>query len=176
MMELYQGSGAIGLTLVAIHFILAAAFWKMAERTKVEPRWFALVPFLNIIIFLRLAGRPVWWLVLFLVPFVNIITLVVVTMSLCERFGVNKWWGLASLVSPVNLGLYLYLAYGTPELAVIASVPQHEDKNLLSEQNRVGTFMALVYLAAFILLIFASGFIGKLITYAIFQGRTSSLN
>lgn len=122
MMDTYQASGAAG-GLVVFHVVLAVALWKMATRTKDEPRWFALVPFLNIALFLKVAKKPLWWLLLFLVPLVNIVTLVVATMALCERFGVNKWWGLASLVSPINLALYLYLAYGTEKKPTTPATP-----------------------------------------------------
>jgi hypothetical protein len=116
-MDLYQDSAAAGLGLLVFHVIMAAALWKMADRTKEEPQWFALVPLLNIVLFLKIAKRPVWWLILFFIPIVNLITVVVATMALCQRFGLNKWWGLASLVSPLNLVLYLYLAYGTEKSA-----------------------------------------------------------
>ena len=102
-----------GFGLLIFHVIMAAALWKMSERTKDEPQWFALVPLLNIVLFLKIAQKPVWWLILFFIPIVNLITLAVASMSLCRRFGINQWWGLASLVSPLNLVLYLYLAYGT---------------------------------------------------------------
>jgi len=113
MMSFYQNTGAATFGLLVFHVVMAAALWKMAERVKEEPQWFALVPFLNIVLFLKIAKKPLWWLLLFLIPLVNIITIVVATMALCERFKVNKWWGLVSLISPANLVLYLYLAYGT---------------------------------------------------------------
>lgn len=120
-MEFYQNSNVAWLGLLVFHVVLAASLWKMAARTKTEPQWFALVPLLNFVLLLKIAGRPVWWLVLMLIPIVNIVTIVVATMALCERFGVNKWWGLASVFSPFNLVLYLYLAYGT-EKAPVAPV------------------------------------------------------
>ena len=102
-----------------IHFVMAIALWKMAERTKEESAWFAIVPLLNVMLFLKLAQKPAWWVVLFFLPIVNLIALVVATMSLCERFEVNKWWGLLAIISPANLLLYLYLAFGTNETVVI---------------------------------------------------------
>lgn len=112
-MDFYQNSGAVGFGLLVFHFIMAAALWKMAARTKDGPQWFALVPLLNIVLFLKIAKKPLWWLILFFLPIVNLVTVVVASMALCERFGVNKWWGLVSLVNPFNLVLFLYLAYGT---------------------------------------------------------------
>jgi len=106
-------SDAAVLSFLVFHLIMAVALWKMADRTKTEPKWFALVPLLNIALFLKIAGKPLWWLILFFIPIVNIVTFVVAAMALCTRFGLNKWWGLASLVSPFNLILFLYLAYGT---------------------------------------------------------------
>ena len=74
-----------------IHFVMAVALWKMAERTKEESAWFAIIPLLNVILFLKLARRPLWWVILFFLPIVNLVALIMATMSLCERFGVNKW-------------------------------------------------------------------------------------
>ncbi len=98
-----------------VHFVMAIALWKMAERTKEASAWFAIVPLLNVILFLKLARRPAWWLILFFLPIVNLVALIMATMSLCERFSVNKWWGLLAIVSPANLLLYLYLAFATNE-------------------------------------------------------------
>lgn len=116
MEPFFDTPGAL-LVFLAVHATLAAAFWKMASRVHEEPKWFALVPVLNLILFLKLAKRPLWWMLLFLIPLVNVVTVVVAAMSLCTRFGVNKWWGLVSIVSPFNLVLYLYLAYGTEAAA-----------------------------------------------------------
>lgn len=99
--------------LLLFHFILSGALWKMAQRTKEEPAWYAFVPILNLILMLRIGRKPLWWVILFFVPFVNIVFGVMATMACCERFGVNKWAGLLALVSPLNLVLFYYLAYGT---------------------------------------------------------------
>ena len=112
-MDYYPDSNAAAIAFLFFHLVMAVALWRMAERTKTEPKWFALVPLLNIALFLKIAKKPLWWLILLFIPIVNFIMLVVATMALCERFGMNKWWGLASLISPFNLILYLYLAYGT---------------------------------------------------------------
>lgn len=168
MTDSYLSSGVAGLGLVVFHLIIAVALWKMAERTKVEPRWFALVPLLNILLFLKLAGKPSWWLALFLIPIVNIAVLVTATMSLCARFGLNKWWGLTSIVSPINLGLYLYIAYGTKVTPVGTSTSGNDNSNLLSGPNRGITLRALAYAAGIIFLISISDIIVSFIIAAFF--------
>ncbi|HJV32700.1 MAG TPA: DUF5684 domain-containing protein [Patescibacteria group bacterium] len=123
MMTYYDSSGAALLGFLVFHVVMAASLWKMAARTKEEPQWFALVPLLNIALFLKIAKKPLWWLLLFIIPIVNVVTLIVATMALCVRFGVNKWWGLLSIFSPLNLVLYLYLAYGTEKTPAAPTPP-----------------------------------------------------
>jgi hypothetical protein len=116
MMPYYGAHMSPWLVFCFFHLIMAVALWKMAERTKEEPQWFAIVPILNVVLLLKIARKPMWWLILFLLPVVNIIVLIVTTMAICERFGLNKWWGLVSVLSPFNLALYLYMAFGTVKM------------------------------------------------------------
>ena len=46
-------------------FVIAvvAAFWRVFTKAG-EPGWAVLVPFYNIIVLLKIIGRPWWWLVL----------------------------------------------------------------------------------------------------------------
>lgn len=123
-MDLYQSREFVSVGITTFHVIMAIVLWKLASRTKDEPKWFALVPLLNIVLFLKIAKKPLWWLLLFFIPLVNLVTIVVATMALCVRFGMNKWWGLASLFSPFNLILYLYLAFGTEKAPGAPAAPK----------------------------------------------------
>ncbi len=110
-MTFYRGAGFPPWTVfIFFHLVMAYALWKMAERLGEESKWYAFVPVLNVVLLLKLAKRPIWWLVLFLLPIANIVVLIVVTMDVCARFGLNKWWGLLAVLSPFNLVLYLYMA------------------------------------------------------------------
>lgn len=123
MTPYYGSDTSPWLVFLFFHLVMAIALWKMAEKTKEEPKWFAFVPVLNVALFLKLAKRPMWWLILFLVPIVNIVVLIVATMAICERFGLNKWWGLLAVISPLNLVLYLYLAFGKTPMAAAPKQP-----------------------------------------------------
>lgn len=103
---------------VLSHILLAIPLWKMSERTKDEPRWFAWVPVLNGLLALKIAKKPMWWLILFFVPFVNIVMAILLMMALSERFGVNKWWGLLGFITPANIILFYYLAFATDKVVM----------------------------------------------------------
>lgn len=113
------------------HIVMAIALWKMAKHLKEEPAWFAFIPLLNAVLLLKIAKKPLWWLILLFLPIVNLVVLIVATMAVCERFGMNKWYGLLAILSPFNLILYLYIAFaktaaapaGTPPAAPPADPP-----------------------------------------------------
>ncbi|GAC1396622.1 MAG: hypothetical protein NVSMB52_10190 [Chloroflexota bacterium] len=52
-----------------------------------RPGWAALIPIYNYVVLLRVAGRPWWWIFLFLIPFVNFIMFILVMVSLSRSFG-----------------------------------------------------------------------------------------
>lgn len=103
-------------TVLVMHVLLAIPLMKMAARAKEEPLWFAWVPVLNGILALRVAKRPIWWILLLLIPIVNLVMAVLLLMALCERFRTNKWWGLFGFITPANLIIVYYLAYGTKDV------------------------------------------------------------
>jgi len=72
--------GLIGYLLFA--FALVGIF-KKAD----EPVWQAFVPIWNYIVLIKVAGKPLWWIILFLIPIVNIVVLVLVLHGLSTSFG-----------------------------------------------------------------------------------------
>ena len=94
-------AGALGAAVVAllgflwlISFVLSivalAGMWKIFSKAG-KPGWAAIIPFYNLYVLLEITGKPIWWIVLFLIPVVNFIAPVVVMfliyMTLAERFG-----------------------------------------------------------------------------------------
>jgi hypothetical protein len=52
-----------------------------------DPPWGAFVPIYGTIILLKVVGRPIWWILLFLIPLVNLIVLIIVYNDLSKSFG-----------------------------------------------------------------------------------------
>jgi len=54
----------------------------------------SIIPFLNFFILCKIAGRPGWWLLLMLIPFVNFIIWIVLSLDLAKKFGKGAGFGI----------------------------------------------------------------------------------
>lgn len=63
-----------------------AGFYRLFEKAG-EDGWKAFVPVYNILIHLKIIGRPAWWVVYFFIPMVNIFVAVGIIIELWRCFG-----------------------------------------------------------------------------------------
>lgn len=104
------GSG-IGLVLyLAILTIMIAAYWMLFTKAG-KAGWLSIIPIINLAIMLEIVKRPVWWLVLYLVPFVNIVIHLIVTLDTARAFGKGSGFGLGLFFLPVIF--YPILGFGS---------------------------------------------------------------
>ncbi len=101
----------IGMVVVwvAIAILMIAALWKIFEKAG-EPRWAAIIPIYNLYILLKVAGRPGWWILLYLIPFVNFIISIIVSIDVAKRFGKGTGFALGLVFLPFIF--YPILAWG----------------------------------------------------------------
>jgi len=72
------------LAVFAVVYIIAG--WKIFTKAG-QAGWKILIPIYNTVITLRIVGMSGWFVLLFLVPFVNFILAVVVAYKLAKAFG-----------------------------------------------------------------------------------------
>jgi hypothetical protein len=89
----------------------ALALQTIATKTNTENPWFAWIPILNIILMLNIARKPIWWIVLFLIPVVGFFMLIPVWMGIAEARNKPNWWGILIIIPPVNIIVPGYLAW-----------------------------------------------------------------
>jgi len=91
------------LTIVVITFgiaiFLLAAQWKVFKKAG-QPGWACIVPIYNTYVLVKIVGKPGWWLLLLLVPFVNIIFAIWVTNLLSKSFGKDEGFTLGLIFLP----------------------------------------------------------------------------
>ena len=108
-----QGPGA-GVYIVAglIGIFMIAAMWKVFTKAG-KPGWACLIPIYNLIVLLQIAGKPAWWVILFLIPIVSFVMSILMYVGLANRFG--KGGGFA--VGLIFLGpiFFAILAFGSAQ-------------------------------------------------------------
>ena len=97
----------IFIALVAL--VMIAAMWKVFEKAG-EPGWAAIIPLYNIIILLKIAGKPAWWFLLFIVPVVNFVIAIIVALAIARNFGKGTGFGLG--LAFLGIIFYPVLAWG----------------------------------------------------------------
>jgi Family of unknown function (DUF5684) len=88
-----SGGGSVIFTLiiVAIAIVELAGLWKVFTKAD-EHGWACIIPFYNYWCMLRIAGRPGWWLILYFIPFVNIVIILIVLWDLNKSFSKGPGW------------------------------------------------------------------------------------
>jgi hypothetical protein len=105
------GIGSIIVMLVVAVFMIAS-MWKIFTKAG-KPGWAAIVPIYNLVVMLEIAGKPIWWLVLFFIPIVSIIAAIMVAVGLANNFGKGAGFGLGlAFLGPI---FYPILAFGSAQ-------------------------------------------------------------
>lgn len=73
--------------LVALLFIIA--MWKIFEKAG-RAGWLALIPILNLYVLIRITNYSGILILLFLIPFVNVVFMILIYLRLCRAFGWNE--------------------------------------------------------------------------------------
>jgi hypothetical protein len=87
------------LVWLAVALLMLVAAWKIFAKAG-EPGWAAIVPIYNLVVMLKIVGKPLWWLILFLIPFVNFVAAILVTVALAEKFGKGIGFAVGLIVLP----------------------------------------------------------------------------
>lgn len=111
-----QGSdagSALGVLInVLLAIVLIAAGWVIFAKAG-RPGWAAIIPIYNTLVMLSIVGRPWWWLLLMLVPLLNIIIGIIVLNDLSSSFGHGMGFTLGLIfLAPI---FFLILAFGSSE-------------------------------------------------------------
>jgi hypothetical protein len=109
-----EGLAAMGATMIIVYLAIAVVcimgYWKVLVKAG-QPGWAILIPIYNLYVLLKIAGRPGWWLLLLLIPIVNIGIWIVVAIDIAKSFGQSTVFGVVLLFLLSVIG-YLILGFG----------------------------------------------------------------
>jgi Family of unknown function (DUF5684) len=75
--------------ILAVIVLMIAAMWKIFSKAGQEG-WKAIIPIYNLYVLLKIVGKPGWWLILFIIPFVNYIFIIWTYNMLSKSFGKDE--------------------------------------------------------------------------------------
>ena len=94
---------------LAVWVFIIASLWKVFTKAG-QPGWACLIPIYNIYIMCKIAGKPGWWLLLMLIPFVNFIIAIMLCIAIAEKFGKGTGFGIG--LALLGIIFFPILAFG----------------------------------------------------------------
>jgi Family of unknown function (DUF5684) len=76
-----------------IALLMIVAMWKVFTKAG-QPGWASIIPIYNLYIWCKIVGRPWWWILLMLIPFVNFIVAIVLCIDTAKSFGKGAGFGI----------------------------------------------------------------------------------
>jgi uncharacterized membrane protein YhaH (DUF805 family) len=110
---------AMGLGLILFFLVISLALYvffcfclkRICEKCGVNPGVLIWIPIAQLIPLLQVAKLPVWVIILFFVPLVNVITAIVLWVKICQARGKSGWLVLILVIPIANLIFLPYLAF-----------------------------------------------------------------
>ena len=118
-MEQHSSSGIGGLIGGLIGFVLAVGIYVfvcyclklICEKAGHQPGVLIWIPIANLIPLLTVAKLPIWFIILLLIPLVNLVVIIVMWVKICQARGKPGWMVILLLIPLVNLIFIPYLAF-----------------------------------------------------------------
>ncbi len=112
-----NGGGGIAATIfMLVYFafiiLMLVSMWKVFTKAG-QPGWGIIIPIYNVYLACKIAGKPGWWLLLFLIPLVNIIVAIILPLSIAKNFGKSGGFAVGLIFLPFIF--YPMLAFGSAE-------------------------------------------------------------
>ena len=85
------------MLVVAVPII--AGMWKTFVKAG-KPGWAAIIPIYNVVVMLEIVGRPIWWIILMLIPCVGIVVQIIIYIDLAKSFGKGSGFGVGLALLP----------------------------------------------------------------------------
>jgi hypothetical protein len=92
---------SVATTLISLAVLVGVCvgFWKAYSKAGL-PGWGCLIPFYNLVLLMRLGGKPGWWAIWLFVPFLNFVIYTIVTLEVAKNFGKGVAYTLGLLLLP----------------------------------------------------------------------------
>ncbi|HVU38737.1 MAG TPA: DUF5684 domain-containing protein [Opitutales bacterium] len=100
------------LAELVILLITIVGMWRVFTKAG-QPGWAVIIPIYNLYVLITIAGKPWWWIFLFLIPIVSLVMAILVNLSLAEKFGLGAGYGVGLTFLPFIF--YPMLGFGSAQ-------------------------------------------------------------
>ncbi|HLP87164.1 MAG TPA: DUF5684 domain-containing protein [Nostocaceae cyanobacterium] len=115
-----EQGGSAGLSIANLLFSLFGYIFgsycmqKIFDKVGEENSWFAWIPILNVWIMYKAGDKSPWWIIGFIIPFVNIVAAVIYIMAfvnVIKKINKNPWLLLLLIIPIVNFVVLYNFAF-----------------------------------------------------------------
>jgi len=106
------GSRVPGIIGLLIGLLIIVAMWKVFTKAG-QPGWASIIPIYNLYIWCKIVGRPWWWILLMLIPFVNFIVAIILCIDMAKSFGKGAGFGIG--LALLGLIFWPILGFGSAQ-------------------------------------------------------------
>lgn len=103
---------SLGFLPVVFIIFLVTSYWQVLEKAGL-PGWGMFIPFYNLYLFFKMAGKSGWSMLIMLIPIVNFFFLLHTNIQIAKKFGKQDVFGLGLMFMPFIF--YPILAFGDAE-------------------------------------------------------------
>lgn len=97
---------------LALVVLMLVSMWKIFTKAG-EPGWASLIPIYNTCVLFKIAGKPMWWVLLLIIPIVNLVIVIIALVGLATKFGKGGGYAVGLIFLPIIF--YPMLAFGDAE-------------------------------------------------------------
>lgn len=94
---------------IGVIVLMIVSMWKIFQKAG-KKGWECIVPFYNVVVYLEIARKPGWWLLLMLIPYLGYIWIIWATNMVCKNFGKDEGFTVGCILLPFVF--YPILAFG----------------------------------------------------------------
>jgi len=95
------------------------SFWKIFTKAG-KPGWASIIPIYNLIVLLEITRQPMWIIIFYFFPILNLVAAIIVSVELAKKFGYSPGFAAGLIILPIIF--YPILAFGDsmyqPDVAV----------------------------------------------------------
>lgn len=104
-----SADGSTSFASLAVTVLLIIDLWIIFKKAGL-PGWGAIIPIYNIYLVIKVARQSGWWLLLLLIPIVNLIVSLILAFDLARAFGRSGVFGffLLWLLPPIGLSIIAF--------------------------------------------------------------------